>query len=67
MFSGHIHETTIILEAVASYDLWIWHTFFGLPGSHNDINVLEHSSLFTELAGERTPPVTTQSTIMTTQ
>jgi hypothetical protein len=38
-----------------------------LPGSHNDINVLEHSSLFTELAGERTPPVTTQSTIMTTQ
>jgi len=50
MFSGHIHEPTIILEAVASYDLWIWHTFFGLPRSHNDINVLEHSSLFNEHA-----------------
>ena len=23
MYSGHIHEPTIILEAVASYDLWI--------------------------------------------
>ncbi|XP_062155181.1 uncharacterized protein LOC133863235 [Alnus glutinosa] len=57
MFSGHIHEPTIILEAVASYDLWIWHAFFGLPGSHNDINVLEHSSLFNELAGGRAPSV----------
>ena len=41
MYSSHVHEPTIILEAVASYDLWIWHAFFGLPGSHNDINVLE--------------------------
>lgn len=40
MFSGHVREPTIILEAVASKDLWIWHAFFGLPGSHNDINVL---------------------------
>ena len=24
-----------------SFDLWIWHAFFGLPGSNNDINVLE--------------------------
>ncbi|XP_035546169.1 uncharacterized protein LOC118348486 [Juglans regia] len=37
-YSGHVNEPTIILEAVASYDLWIWHAFFGLPGSHNDIN-----------------------------
>ena len=40
MYSGHVHEPTIFLEAVASYDLWIWHAFFRLPGSHNDINVL---------------------------
>jgi len=39
-YTGHVHEPTIILEAVASKDLWIWHAFFGLPGSHNDINVL---------------------------
>ena len=57
MYSGHIREPTIILEAVASYDLWIWHEFFGMPGSHNDINVLERSFIFTELAQGRAPPV----------
>ncbi|CAL9019209.1 unnamed protein product [Prunus brigantina] len=57
MYSGHFHEPTIILEVVASYDLWIWHAFFGLPGSHNDINVLDRSSIFNELAEGRTPPV----------
>jgi hypothetical protein len=40
---------TIILEAVASHDLWIWHDNFGMPGSHNDINVLDHSPLFKNL------------------
>ncbi|XP_023735879.1 uncharacterized protein LOC111883791 [Lactuca sativa] len=36
------HESpTIMLEAVASQDLWIWHAFFGLPGTLNDINVLD--------------------------
>ncbi|GAB2287602.1 hypothetical protein Dimus_037941 [Dionaea muscipula] len=48
-FPGHINKPTIILEAVASYDLWIWHAFFGMPGSHNDINVLDRSPLFAEL------------------
>ncbi|XP_062152063.1 uncharacterized protein LOC133860489 [Alnus glutinosa] len=57
MYSGHCHEPTIILEAVASYDLWIWHAFFGLPGSHNDINVLERSFIFSDLAQGRAPPV----------
>ena len=37
------------MEAVASYDLWIWPAFFGLPGSNNDINVLEMSNIFSEL------------------
>jgi hypothetical protein len=57
MYSGHKHEATIILEVVASYDLWICHTFFGLPRSNNDINVLERSFLFTELARGRAPQV----------
>ena len=48
-YSGHIREPTIILEAVASFDLWIWHAFFGLLGSNNDINVLERSPIFSEL------------------
>jgi hypothetical protein len=50
MYSGYIHEPTIILEAVASYDIWIWHAFFGLSGSHNDINVLDRSFLFSDRA-----------------
>lgn len=37
---------TIMLEAVASQDLWIWHAFFGVAGSNNDINVLNQSPLF---------------------
>ena len=28
MYTGHVHEPTIILEAIASKDLWIWHAFF---------------------------------------
>jgi hypothetical protein len=44
---------TVILEAVASHDLWIWHAFFGVAGSNNDINVLQQSSLFIrELQGQ---------------
>ncbi|XP_024004851.1 putative nuclease HARBI1 [Eutrema salsugineum] len=34
-------KPTIVLEAVTSYDLWIWHAFFGPPGTLNDINVLD--------------------------
>ncbi|KAL6875691.1 hypothetical protein ACP4OV_013204 [Aristida adscensionis] len=44
---------TMILEAVASHDLWIWHAYFGVAGSNNDINVLNQSPLFIhELQGE---------------
>ena len=57
MYTGHGHEPTIILEAVASQDLWIWHAFFGLPGSLNDINVLDRSPVFTLLANGHAPPV----------
>jgi hypothetical protein len=56
-FCGHVKEPTIILEAVASTDLWIWHAFFGLPGSHNDINVLRRSPLFDRLVEGEAPSV----------
>ena len=56
-YTGHSREPTLILEAIASYDRWIWHAFFGLLGSYNDINVLEHSFVFIELAQGRAPPV----------
>ena len=56
MYTGHVHRTTIVLEAVASYDLWIWHAFFSMPGSNNDINVLDASNLFANLREGRGPP-----------
>ena len=56
-YIGHTRDPTIILEIVALYDLWIWHAFFGLPESHNDINVLEWSSVFFELAEGRAPSI----------
>jgi hypothetical protein len=39
----------MILEAVAGYDLWIWHAFFGMPGTNNDLNVLHRSPVFDPL------------------
>ncbi|XP_022024556.2 uncharacterized protein LOC110924885 [Helianthus annuus] len=45
MRGDHIY-LTVMLEAVASQDLWIWHAFCGPPGSQNDINVLQQSPLF---------------------
>nr|GFA25330.1 hypothetical protein [Tanacetum cinerariifolium] len=39
----------ILLKVVASQDLWIWHAFFGVSGSNNDINVLYQSPLFNDL------------------
>jgi len=44
-YKGKEKHATIVLEAIASYDLWIWHCFFGLPGTMNDINVLDRSPL----------------------
>ncbi|XP_039780809.1 uncharacterized protein LOC120648121 [Panicum virgatum] len=54
-YTGHKDGPTMILEAVASQDLWIWHTFFGLLGSLNDINVLCHSPLFQSLTSGKAP------------
>nr|GEW08177.1 hypothetical protein [Tanacetum cinerariifolium] len=47
----------ILLEAVASQDLWIWHVFFGVAGSNNDINVLYQSPLFNDLRTGRAPEI----------
>jgi hypothetical protein len=43
------------LEAVVSQDLWFWHSFFGLAGTHNDLNVLAMSPIFTNLYNGVTP------------
>ncbi|KAJ0519268.1 uncharacterized protein LOC110891285 [Helianthus annuus] len=36
---------TLVLQGVASYDLWVWSAFFGVAGCFNDINTLEASPL----------------------
>ncbi|XP_071718449.1 uncharacterized protein [Rutidosis leptorrhynchoides] len=45
-----------MLEAVASHDMWIWHAFFGMTGSNNNINVLNNSPLFDALKNGSVPP-----------
>ena len=50
-------KPTIVLEAVASQDLWIWKAFFGPPGTLNDINVLDRSSVFDDILEGRAPRV----------
>ncbi|GKE48831.1 ALP1-like protein isoform X1 [Tanacetum coccineum] len=53
----HGSNMFILLEAVASQDLWIWHAFFGVSGSNNDINVLHQSPLFNNLKTGRAPEI----------
>nr|GEX62531.1 hypothetical protein [Tanacetum cinerariifolium] len=46
---------TIMLEVVASYDLWIWHVFWGVAGANNELTVLNNSSLFDDLLDDIAP------------
>jgi hypothetical protein len=57
MYRGHMGKPTIILEVVVTGDLRIWHPFFGMLCSHNDINVLQRSPVFDDLANGRAPPM----------
>ncbi|WZZ77775.1 putative nuclease HARBI1 [Brassica napus] len=50
-------KPTIVLEPVASQDLWIWHAFFGPPGTLNDINILDRSPVFDDILQGRAPKV----------
>jgi hypothetical protein len=54
---GRKKDATIILDAVADYETWILHAFFGMPGSCNDINVLQRSPLMNRIALGETPRV----------
>ena len=53
--SGHHGSPSLVLEAVASQDLWIWHAFFGVAGSNNDVNVLDQSPIFDDLLNGKAP------------
>ncbi|XP_066385521.1 uncharacterized protein [Miscanthus floridulus] len=56
---------TMILEAVASHNLCIWHAFFGTAESSNDIDVLNKSPLFINVLKGEAPRV--QYTVNGTQ
>jgi len=46
----------IVIEAVCHEDPWIWHLFFGAPGSLNDINVIHQSPLYLDVTSGQWPP-----------
>lgn len=48
---------TIVHEAVASQDLWIWHASFNVVGSINDICFADQSPLYTEVLKGQAPQV----------
>ncbi|KAI5322607.1 hypothetical protein L3X38_031679 [Prunus dulcis] len=51
-------QKSIILEAVASFDTWVWHAFFGVAGSQNDLNVLGQSPVFNDVLRGEAPNIT---------
>ncbi|XP_026416855.1 uncharacterized protein LOC113312306 [Papaver somniferum] len=57
-YKGYYIKPIVVLEVAASYDCWIWHGFFGLPGCNNDINILHKSPLFEELKYGKAPAAT---------
>jgi hypothetical protein len=56
-YTGKSKYHTVILEVVAVHDLWTWHTFFGLPGALNNINIFDQSNLFTQILNEQAPKI----------
>ena len=54
---GTYWRVIVVLEAVADYDMWIWHAFFGMAGTHNDLNVLQCSPVFGRLEEGHAPAV----------
>jgi hypothetical protein len=57
MYKWHKGGCDVILEAVAHEELWIWHAFFGMAGSHNNINVLQCFHVFSKLVEGQSPSV----------
>jgi Plant transposon protein len=62
---GHAEggKTTLIMEAFADYRRYLWYVNFDDPGSLNDLNVLDKSSIVSELLNGTLSIVTTPYTI----
>lgn len=57
MMTGKEGKPSVRMEVVCSLDLWIWSFQFGLPGSMNDLNILELSDHFSRVLSGKFPPV----------
>lgn len=44
-FSGKERTPTLVLEAICDPDLFIYYSYFGSPGSLNDLNILSQSTI----------------------
>ncbi|CAL8994538.1 unnamed protein product [Prunus brigantina] len=53
-------QKSIILKAVAGFDTWVWHAFFGVARSQNDLNVLGQSLVFNDVLRGQGPNITYQ-------
>lgn len=54
-YTGKDGNPSVVLEAVATWDTWIWHAYFGEPGSNNDINILDRSPMMSMLLHREFP------------
>ncbi|CAL2254469.1 unnamed protein product [Prunus armeniaca] len=53
-------QKIIILEVVTGFDTWVWHAFFGVADSQNDLNVLGQSLVFNDVLRGEGPNITYQ-------
>ncbi|CAL8149741.1 unnamed protein product [Prunus armeniaca] len=53
-------QKSIIFEAVAGFDTWVWHAFFRVAGSQNNLNVLGQSPVFNDVLKVEAPNITYQ-------
>lgn len=57
MFTGKDMVATVVLEVIADSDGWIWCMYFRIPGSLNDINILDSSTKMQGIVVGDFPPL----------
>jgi hypothetical protein len=55
-FKGKEAKSTLVLKGISDAELWIWHAFFGNPGSMNDINILDNLTTTEKVIAGEFPP-----------
>ena len=55
-YTGKDKRPTVKLEAICTHDLYVWHAFFGQPGSCNDITTLNHSPFLKDIVRKKFDP-----------